>query len=149
MSQKKDNGTTLEDPGLFKALIPKNMRLIGIDAGSKTLGLALSDTSLMIASALRTIRRSKFSHDAADLLNVADEHDVAGFVLGLPKNMDGTEGPRAQSARAFARNINTLNLRPILLWDNASQQLQPNAHFLKPTPAGRAAQKSSINSQPR
>jgi len=117
MSQKKDNGTTLEDPGLFKALIPKNMRLIGIDAGSKTLGLALSDTSLMIASALRTIRRSKFSHDAADLLNVADEHDVAGFVLGLPKNMDGTEGPRAQSARAFARNINTLNLRPILLWD--------------------------------
>jgi len=117
MSQKKNKGATFEDPDQFKSLIRKNARLIGIDAGSKTLGLALSDTSLMIASALKTIRRTKFSHDAADLLQIADEHDVAGFVLGLPKNMDGSEGPRAQSARAFARNINALNHRPILLWD--------------------------------
>ncbi len=70
-----------------------------------------------IGSALETIRRTKFSDDAARLLDLAREHSIAGFVLGLPVNLDGTEGPRAQGTRAFARNLNALSPLPILLWD--------------------------------
>lgn len=92
-------------------------RLIGIDAGTKTLGLALSDVTRSIASALETIRRTKFREDAARLLDLAREHAIQGFVLGLPANLDGTEGPRAQATRAFARNLNALSPLPILLWD--------------------------------
>lgn len=92
-------------------------RLIGIDAGTKTLGLALSDVTRSIASALETIRRTKFKADAARLLALAETHAVQGFVVGLPANLDGTEGPRAQGTRAFARNLNALSPLPILLWD--------------------------------
>lgn len=92
-------------------------RLIGIDAGTKTLGLALSDVTRTIASGLETIRRTKFSVDAKRLLELTQTHGVAGFVLGLPANLDGSEGPRAQATRAFARNLNGLSPLPILLWD--------------------------------
>jgi len=112
-----NRGETLEEPDRFKALLPSNARLIGIDAGTKTLGLALSDVSRMIASPLETIRRTKFKEDAARLLALIDEHKVAGLVLGLPANLDGSEGPRAQSTRALARNLNALSPLPILLWD--------------------------------
>ncbi|MEL7049792.1 MAG: Holliday junction resolvase RuvX [Pseudomonadota bacterium] len=94
-----------------------NARLIGIDAGTKTLGLALSDVSWMIASPLETIRRKKFKSDLERLTALMDEHQVAGLVLGLPINLDGTEGPRAQSARALARNLTQALEHPILLWD--------------------------------
>ncbi|WP_439543042.1 Holliday junction resolvase RuvX [Hyphomicrobium sp.] len=109
-------GTTFIDAETFSSLIGPG-RLIGIDAGTKTIGLALSDVTRTIGSALETIRRTKFSIDAARLLDLAREHAIAGFVLGFPVNLDGTEGPRAQGTRAFARNVNALSPLPILLWD--------------------------------
>jgi putative holliday junction resolvase len=92
-------------------------RLLGLDLGTKTIGLALSDVSRMVASALETIARRKFSDDSARLLQVIKEHTVVGLVLGLPINLDGTEGPRAQATRAFARNFNKISEVPILLLD--------------------------------
>lgn len=109
-------GVTLSDAAAFAGRLAPG-RLIGIDAGTKTLGLALSDVTRSIASALETIRRTKFKTDAARLLDLAEKHAVQGFVLGLPANLDGTEGPRAQATRAFARNLNALSPLPILLWD--------------------------------
>jgi len=110
-------GTTTSDIAAFEASLPAGRRLLGIDAGRKTLGLALSDVTRTIASALLTIRRSKFTNDVRQLLDLAREHCVAGFVLGLPVNLDGSEGPSAQAARAFARNLNKASTLPILLWD--------------------------------
>lgn len=101
----------------FKAALQPGQRLIGIDVGTKTLGLALSDVGRMIASALETIRRTKFKPDMQRLLAIASEHGVGGYVVGLPRNLDGSEGPRAQSSRAFARNLAGLVSAPILLWD--------------------------------
>ncbi len=101
----------------FTAALEPGQRLIGIDVGTKTLGLALSDVSRMIASALETIRRTKFKLDAARLLAIASEHRVGGFVIGLPLNLDGREGPRAQACRAFARNLAALTPAPMLFWD--------------------------------
>lgn len=110
-------GQTLDDVAAFAALLPSARRLIGIDAGTKTLGLALSDLARFIASPLETIQRTKFNADATRLLALAGEHQVAGFVLGWPVNLDGTIGPRAQATRAFARNLNKLTPLPIFLWD--------------------------------
>lgn len=109
-------GVTVGDIAVFADLIAPG-RLIGIDAGTKTLGLALSDVTRSIASAFQTIRRTKFREDANRLLGLAAEHAVRGFVLGLPANLDGSEGPRAQATRALARNLNALTPLPILLWD--------------------------------
>ena len=110
-------GQTLDDVAAFAAALAPSRRLIGIDAGTKTLGLALSDMSRFIASPLETIQRTKFTADATRLLQIAAEHDVTGFVLGWPVNLDGTIGPRAQATRAFARNVNKLTPLPIFLWD--------------------------------
>jgi putative Holliday junction resolvase len=103
--------------GDFHAALPPGARLIGIDVGTKTLGLALSDVTRTIASPLETIRRTKFSVDVQRLLALASEHAIGGFVLGLPANLDGTEGPRAQSTRSFARNLGALTPLPLLFWD--------------------------------
>ena len=91
--------------------------MLGIDVGTKTLGLALSDVSRSIASGLETLRRSKFATDAARLLTIAAEHGVGGLVIGLPLNMDGSEGPRVQATRAFQRNLAALTDLPMLFWD--------------------------------
>jgi putative Holliday junction resolvase len=104
----------LED--LAKRLKPKD-RLMGLDLGSKTIGVAVSDLTRQIASPLITIRRSKFSADAAELLSLAAHENVVAFILGLPVNMDGNEGPRAQSTRAFARNLAKLSPLPLIFWD--------------------------------
>lgn len=98
-------------------LLPTSGALLGLDLGTKTIGLALSDPARRLATPLTTIRRSKFTADAKELLTVAAEHRVVGLVLGLPVNMDGTEGPRAQATRAFARNLGKLTELPIGLWD--------------------------------
>lgn len=111
------SGTTLDDIAEFHSRLAPSRRLIGIDAGSKTLGLALSDLARFIASPLETIQRTKFAADSARLLRLAAEHEVAGFVLGWPVNLDGSVGPRAQATRAFARNLNKLSPLPIFLWD--------------------------------
>jgi len=101
----------------FHATLAPGARLIGIDVGTKTLGLALSDVLRTVASPLETIRRRKFSLDAARLLELAAEHRIGGFVIGLPANLDGSEGPRAQSTRAFARNLANLTPLPLLFCD--------------------------------
>lgn len=110
-------GITIEDAIAFRDGLSDGTRLIGIDAGTKTLGLALSDVQRMIASPLETIVRTKFTADAERLFALASTHKISGFVLGFPANLDGSEGPRAQATRAFARNINKLSALPVLLWD--------------------------------
>ena len=97
--------------------IEAGQRLIGLDLGTKTIGMALSDPGLMIATPLRTIKRTKFSKDAAELLDLCERENVGAIVLGLPINMNATEGPRAQATRAFARNLQKLTDLPIALWD--------------------------------
>ncbi|HKZ96732.1 MAG TPA: Holliday junction resolvase RuvX [Hyphomicrobiaceae bacterium] len=110
-------GVTSQDIEAFKRLLSPGRRLLGIDAGTKTLGLALSDVGRTVASPLETVRRTSFKAAAGRLLELAAEHEIAGFVLGLPANLDGREGPRAQATRAFANNLNALTLLPVLLWD--------------------------------
>ncbi|WP_066469009.1 Holliday junction resolvase RuvX [Bosea sp. WAO] len=97
--------------------LPAHARLLGLDLGTKTIGLALSDVERQIATPLETIQRVKFGIDAAALLKIAEKYAVAGLVIGLPLNMDGTEGPRAQSTRAFIRNLSPLTSLPIAFWD--------------------------------
>jgi putative Holliday junction resolvase len=101
----------------FAQALPKGVRLMGIDVGTKTLGLAISDVTRSIASALVTLRRSRFGPDAKRLLQLAAEHGIGGFVVGFPLNLDGTEGPRVQATRAFARNLAKVTPLPILFWD--------------------------------
>jgi putative Holliday junction resolvase len=96
---------------------PTRGALIGIDLGTKTIGVAVSDPDRRLAAGVETIARKAFTADAKRLLALADERRVVGFVLGLPINMDGSEGPRAQSTRAFARNLARLTELPIALWD--------------------------------
>lgn len=110
-------GQTVTDPAEFIRLIPPGKRLLGLDLGTKTIGVALSDVTCTIASSYETIARTKFKADSACLLEIAREQDVGGLVLGLPRNLDGSEGPRAQATRAFARNFNQVSSLPILLWD--------------------------------
>jgi putative Holliday junction resolvase len=97
--------------------LPARGTLIGLDLGSKTIGVAASDPERRLAAGVETIARTKFAADVARLLKLAAERNAAGFVLGLPINMDGSEGPAAQSARAFARNLAKRTELPIALWD--------------------------------
>lgn len=97
--------------------IAARQRLIGVDLGTKTIGLALSDVERSIATPLETIRRTKFTKDAGRLIELADQFDVAALIIGLPLNMDGSEGPRVQATRAFVRNLGVLTLRPCVYWD--------------------------------
>lgn len=108
---------TILDVEDFAAALPVGARLIGIDVGTKTLGLALSDLSRTIASGLETIRRTKFKADAERLVALVREHKIAGLVIGLPIGLDGSVGPRAQASRSFARLIGPLANVPILMWD--------------------------------
>lgn len=95
----------------------RDQRLMGLDVGSKTVGLALSDVMLMVATPLETLKRTKFTKDATILLKHMDEHDVGGLVIGLPVSMDGTEGPRCQSTRQFAENLLEKRDLPTAFWD--------------------------------
>ncbi|MGH1351481.1 MAG: Holliday junction resolvase RuvX [Methyloligellaceae bacterium] len=97
--------------------LPEYARVLGLDLGTKTIGMALSDVSRTVATPLSTIKRTKFKADAEELFATIDEHEIAGLILGMPVNLDGTEGPRAQSTRSFARNISQLREIPIVLWD--------------------------------
>ena len=97
--------------------LPARGALIGLDLGTKTIGVASSDPDRRLAAGVETVGRKAFSADAARLLALAAERKAVGFVLGLPVNMDGSEGPRAQSTRAFARNLARLTELPIALWD--------------------------------
>jgi putative Holliday junction resolvase len=97
--------------------LPPRGALIGLDLGTKTIGVAVCDPDRKVATAVETVARTNFTKDAARVLALAAERNAAGFVLGLPINMDGSEGPRAQSTRAFARNFARLTELPIGFWD--------------------------------
>jgi putative holliday junction resolvase len=99
------------------AVLPSRGALIGLDLGSKTIGVAASDPDRRVAAPVETIARRRFNLDARRILDLAAERRAAGLVLGLPINMDGSEGPRAQATRAFARNLARLTELPIALWD--------------------------------
>ena len=99
------------------AHLPVRGALVGLDLGTKTIGVAVSDPDRRLATGVETVKRKAFKADAARLLAIAAERKAAGFVLGLPINMDGSEGPRAQSTRAFARNLAQLTELPIAFWD--------------------------------
>ena len=101
----------------FIAALPPMQALIGLDLGEKTIGVAVSDSFQSVATPLETVRRKKFGVDAARLTEIIAERRIGGLVLGLPRNMDGTEGPRCQSTRAFARNFDRLSPLPITYWD--------------------------------
>ena len=97
--------------------LPVKARLIGVDLGAKTIGLAISDIERRLASPLKTLRRAAFARDAAALTAILAEFDIAGIVLGLPLDLDGRDSPRAQSTRAFARNLAKQTGLPIVFWD--------------------------------
>jgi putative Holliday junction resolvase len=97
--------------------LPARGALIGLDLGTRTIGVSASDPDRKLATGVETIARKTFTADAARVLALAAERSAVGFVLGLPINMDGSEGPRAQSTRAFARNLGKLTELPIALWD--------------------------------
>ena len=97
--------------------MPRGKPLVGLDLGEKTIGVAVSDATWMIASPLETIRRTQFTKDAEALFKLMAGREAAGVVIGLPVNMDGTEGPRCQSARAFGRNLLRLRDLPVAFWD--------------------------------
>lgn len=91
--------------------------LLGLDPGTKTLGLAISDRTRLIATPLKTIRRTKFTPDAAELLDIYDKNEAVALIIGLPVNMDGSAGPRVQSVKDFAANLMKIRDLPILFWD--------------------------------
>lgn len=107
----------MRDVSEFAATLPPYGRLMGLDVGEKTIGLALSDTTRMIATPHLTIARKKFSADAAELQQLAKREALCGLVIGYPINMNGTEGPRCQSIRQFAQNLHASVKLPMLLWD--------------------------------
>lgn len=107
----------LADPVALREVVPPGMRLMGLDVGTKTIGLALSDTRSVIATPLETIRRRRFRDDAKQLLALIDHHGVGGLVIGLPLTLAGGDGPRTQSVRQFARNVEAQREVPIAFWD--------------------------------
>ena len=107
----------LGNPADLRDLLPDGTRLVGLDVGSKTIGVAMSDTRRVIATPVETIRRRRFRDDAARLLALIDLHGVGGVVIGLPLALAGGDSPRTQSVRQFARNLLALRDLPVVLWD--------------------------------
>jgi putative Holliday junction resolvase len=103
--------------GDFAAVLARGVRIMGLDVGSKTVGLALSDATRSIASALVTLRRTRLTEDLRQLLELAAQRDVGGFVVGLPLNLDGSTGPRVQATRAFVRSLAKATPLPVVYWD--------------------------------
>lgn len=108
---------TFDEITEFAAALAPMRAICGLDLGEKTIGVAVSDSFLSVATPLETIRRKKFGLDASALLGIIENRTIGGIILGLPRNMDGTEGPRCQSTRAFARNLTRLTDLPIGFWD--------------------------------
>ena len=107
----------LGDPRELRDAVPHGSRLLGLDVGTKTIGTAVSDTRLVIASPLETIRRRRWSEDVAALFALVDRHGAGGLVIGLPLTLAGTDGPRTQSIRQFTRNLLAIRDLPVVLWD--------------------------------
>ena len=113
----EDQAMIYEDVEAFLRAVPPGQAIAGLDLGTKTIGVALSDRLLGSATPVTVLKRTKFGADADALLALLTAREVGGIVLGLPRNMDGTEGPRAQSTRAFARNLNQRAALPLTFWD--------------------------------
>ena len=126
------------------ALLPARGALIGLDLGTKTIGVAVSDPDRRIAAPVETVTRKRFTDDAARIFALAGERRAAGFVLGLPINMDGSEGPRAQATRAFARNLSKLTELPIALWDERLSTVAVERELIA-ADASRARRKAVID----
>ncbi len=107
----------LANPVALREAVPAGMRLMGLDVGTKTIGLALSDIRLVIATPLETIRRRRFRDDVVQLFALIDAHGVGGLVIGLPLSLAGGDSPRTQSVRQFARNLVAQRELPVALWD--------------------------------
>lgn len=107
----------LGNPTYLKHLLPLDKKLLGMDPGTKTIGLAVSDPRLKVGTPLLTIKRSKFKEDTAKIAKIIDDHAIGGFVIGLPLNMDGSEGPRCQSIRQFQKNLEGYFDLPMCFWD--------------------------------
>ena len=120
------------------AALPRHAPLAGLDLGEKTIGVAVSDIGLMIASPLSLIRRVKFTADAEALLKLMESRGAGGVVIGLPVNMDGTEGPRCQSVRAFGRHLLRLRELPIAFWDERLSSAAVNRMLISEADATRA-----------
>lgn len=118
----------------IKDALPKRSRLMGIDHGSKTWGLAIADTNHSIATPLKTIRRTKFKNDIVELAKICKEYDVAGFIIGLPLNMDGTSGPRVDSVKHFGLNLinaaEILGFEPLIAFHDERMSTQEMETFL-------------------
>ena len=119
-------------------------RLLGLDIGEKTIGLALSDATLLIASPLDTLKRSKFTRDAENLAGVIEEHDIGGLIIGLPINMDGSEGPRCQSVRQFAANLLGRMDLEIAFWDERLSTVAVTRTMIE-ADISRAKQKQAVD----
>jgi putative Holliday junction resolvase len=111
-------------------LVPE-ARLLGLDVGSKTIGMALSDVTRSIATPYHTVRRTRFTEDVKAIEAAIEEHDIGGIVIGLPLNLDGSEGPRAQSTRAFARNLAGHTAVPIVFWDERLSTAAVERHLIE------------------
>ena len=120
------------------ALLPRYSALIGLDLGEKTIGVAVSDVTRMVASPLELIRKTKFTVEANRLFALIDERQIGAIVIGLPINMDGTEGTRCQSNRAFARNLLRLRDIPIAFWDERMSTMAVNRFLIEELDASRA-----------
>jgi putative Holliday junction resolvase len=120
------------------ALLPRYSALIGLDLGEKTIGVAVSDVTRMVASPLELIRKTKFTAEANRLFALIDERAVGAIVIGLPVNMDGTEGTRCQSNRAFARNLLRLRDIPIAFWDERMSTMAVNRVLVEEADVTRA-----------
>lgn len=113
------------------AKLPSGARLLGFDLGTKTIGLALSDVTRVIATPYQTLRRLKFTDDAKTIAAIATKEGVGGLVIGLPLNLDGSEGPRAQSTRAFARNLTAHVDLPMAFWDERLSTAAVERHLIE------------------
>jgi putative Holliday junction resolvase len=120
------------------ALLPRYSALMGLDLGEKTIGVAVSDVTRMVASPLELIRKTKFTAEASRLFALIDEREVGAIVIGLPVNMDGTEGTRCQSNRAFARNLLRLRDIPIAFWDERMSTMAVNRVLIEEADVTRA-----------
>lgn len=112
-------------------LLAPEARLLGLDLGTKTIGMALSDVTRSVATPFRTLKRGKFTADAKEIAGVVDVNQVGAVLIGLPLNLDGTEGPRAQSTRAFARNLGGHLDVPIVFWDERLSTAAVERHLLE------------------
>ena len=122
----------------FPALLPRYAPVVGLDLGEKTIGVAVSDAGRSIASPLQLIRKTKFTDDVAALFKLMESLEAQAIIIGLPMNMDGTEGPRAQSCRAFSRNVLRVRDLPITFWDERMSSMAVNRMLIDEADVSRA-----------